>query len=161
MSKIFEHLLFHANFIWPHGQFSAFLGAPVIIGTFGLALFYIGVALGSIPIIGDIFWFFGTLWTGLAMLYFIGLGWFWLISMIYLVIISGWALSQVKQVDQQVQLIDTGKSYRIKKLASWAISVVASIYCFESVIDPLVSLFDVYNNELAAWSPLDILSESR
>lgn len=155
----------HGNRIIPNDQFVYCIFLPIVIGVFGLLFSYTGLLLEAVPILGSFIRFVGTLWCGIAMLFFTYLGWLWFVSALYMFIISIWLIDttnkfeadQADKFDYETEKfyeIDLGKSYTIKRF----ISLIAAIFLtasFDNILYYIVSILDFHGNDFShrVWIP--------
>lgn len=163
MSSLMNAFQIHGNRVLSENQFVWFVGLPIMLSIFGFILFYTGLVLEVVPVIGSIFKFIGSLWTGISWLFFTYLGWMWFISFIYLLILSIWCLDITNKHDaekegkrnyetDEIYLIDLGKSYRVKQVISFIAASLITV-TNEGMISYVVLLLDVHGNELEVWTP--------
>ena len=163
MSSLMNAFQIHGNRVLSENQFVWFVGLPIMLSIFGFILFYTGLVLEVVPVIGSISKFIGSLWTGISLLFFTYLGWMWFISFIYLLILSIWCLDITNKHDaekegkrnyetDEIYLIDLGKSYRVKQVISFMAASLITV-TNEGMISYVVLLLDVHGNELEVWTP--------
>jgi hypothetical protein len=163
MSSLMNAFQIHGNRVLSENQFAGSVGVPIMLSIFGFILFYMGLVLEVVPVIGSIFKFIGSLWIGISWLFFTYLGWMWFISFIYLLIISIWCLNITNKHDAgkegkrnyetgEVYQIHLGKSYRVKQVISFIAASLITV-TNEGMISYVVLLLDVHGNEPEVWTP--------
>lgn len=152
MRFVFAFMI-HANKVIYDNTFLNFIYAPPVLVIWGIIFWYLGNAMEAVPLVGWFFSFIGAFWKMLSSIFFTYLGWLWLISLLYLLIITVWCIDITNKYfglrgDQEFTdageagQIDLGDSYNLKRTISIIIAVWI-IVANDEIIELLAKSLDL------------------